>query len=82
VNKHVNDAFEETREFLLNDHILLKNYKEQMKKEVAVTGKPMYSMKPTEFEAHWKLMPLCKTHDGLEITHSGIIIDDIFKKRA
>lgn len=81
LNKFLDIAFKGTSEALLNDELLIHMYKDQIKKEIQVKGKPLYSIKPTTFDARWKIAPNWYTKTGIEISHNGMLLDDAYKKR-
>jgi hypothetical protein len=38
-------------------------------------------MKPSVFETQWKMMSNIKSHNGTEISHKGMLMDDSYLKR-
>lgn len=81
VNQYVDEAFASASQIFLNDLILLKNYKQQIKDERSVKGKALLSMKQSLFENHWKFIKAVKNHDGTDITKEGYLMDDGYVKR-
>lgn len=71
VNHLIDHRFKAASITYLDESVLLKNFKEQLKNEQQVQGKPLFPMKESMFTARWKTLKGIQNHDGIPISHSG-----------
>ena len=77
-NKYVDLSFKDASENYLDEENLLKTFREQMKGEKCVKGKPLFPPRESEFSYHWKNAKNVKTHDGVEISKTGHLMGKSF----
>lgn len=80
-NMYIDFTFKDVSESLMDEEILLKTYREQVKEEGEVKGKPLFPVKEHAFEAKWRKMKNVKSHDGVEISKSGMLMGKEFQMR-
>ena len=80
-NMYIDLTFKDVSESLMDEEILLRTYRDQVKKEGEVKGKPLFPVKEHAFEAKWRKMKNVKSHDGVEISKSGMLMGKEFQMR-
>jgi hypothetical protein len=80
-NMYIDLTFKDVSESLMDEEILLKTYREQVRKEGEVKGKPLFPVKEHAFETKWRKMKNVKSHDGVEISKSGMLMGKEFQMR-
>jgi len=59
----------------------LKRFREQLKEESRVRGKPLFPLKEHMFAARWKTITDLRTHSGIRISRSGHLMAEDYMQR-
>lgn len=80
-NEYFNEAFSHASKVFMNERVLYEQYRKQIRDERTVKGKPLLTLRPSNFEMRWKQFRGLRDHEGVAISKAGYRKDEKYMNR-